>query len=32
VDEVIELYKKNRKPLPPPTSGRDYSNRMLDIA
>ncbi len=23
VDEVIELYKKEGKPLPPPTSGKD---------
>jgi len=32
VDEMIELYKKDGKPLPPPTSGKDYANRMLDIA
>jgi len=31
VDEVIELYKKEGKPLPPRTSGKDYANRMLDI-
>jgi len=23
VDEVIEIYKKEGKPLPPPTSGKD---------
>jgi predicted RNase H-like HicB family nuclease len=32
VEEVIELYKKDDKPLPPPTSGRDYANKMLDVA
>lgn len=32
VEEVIELYKKERKQLPPPTSGKDYANRMLKIA
>jgi len=32
VRETIELYKKDGKPLPPPTSGRDYANKMLDFA
>ena len=32
VEEVIEIYKKDDKPLPPPTSGRDYANKMLDVA
>jgi predicted RNase H-like HicB family nuclease len=32
VEEVIEIYKKDNKPLPPPTSGRDYANKMLDVA
>jgi predicted RNase H-like HicB family nuclease len=32
VEEVIELYKKDNRPLPPPTSGRDYANKMLDVA
>lgn len=32
VDEVIAIYKKDHKPLPPPTSGRDYANKMLDVA
>ena len=32
VDEVIELYKMDRKPLPPPTSGRDYANWLQDAA
>ena len=32
VEEKIELYKKDGKPLPPPTAGKDYANRMLKIA
>lgn len=32
VDETIELYKKDGKPLPPATSGKDYANKMLDVA
>jgi predicted RNase H-like HicB family nuclease len=32
VEEVIEIYNKDNKPLPPPTSGRDYANKMLDVA
>jgi len=32
VDEVIEIYKRDNRPLPPPTSGRDYANKMLDVA
>ncbi len=32
VEEVIELYKRENRPLPPPTSGRDYANKMLDVA
>ncbi|ODS34669.1 MAG: HicB family protein [Candidatus Scalindua rubra] len=32
VEETIELYKKDGKPLPPPTSGKDYVNKMLNIA
>jgi predicted RNase H-like HicB family nuclease len=32
VEETIELYKKDGKPLPPPTSGKDYANKMLSIA
>jgi predicted RNase H-like HicB family nuclease len=29
VAEMIELYKKDGKPLPPPNSGKDCANRML---
>ena len=32
VGEMIELYEKEGKPLPSPTAGRDYANRMLRIA
>lgn len=32
VEEVITLYRKDGKPLPPPTSGRDLANRMQDVA
>ena len=32
VNETIELYKKDGKPLPPPTSGKDYANIMHDVA
>jgi predicted RNase H-like HicB family nuclease len=32
VEEVIAIYKKDNKSLPPPTSGRDYANKMLDVA
>ena len=32
VEEAIQLYEKDGKPLPPPTSGRDYANRMQSVA
>jgi predicted RNase H-like HicB family nuclease len=32
VKETVELYKKDGKPLPPPTSGKDYANRMQEVA
>jgi predicted RNase H-like HicB family nuclease len=32
VEEAIELYKQDGKPLPPSTSGKDYANKMLSIA
>ena len=31
VEEAIELYKKDGKPLPAATSGKDYANKMLSI-
>jgi hypothetical protein len=32
VEEAIELYTKNGKPLPPPTSGRDFATKMQNVA
>ncbi|MBN1378982.1 MAG: hypothetical protein JXA04_07080 [Gammaproteobacteria bacterium] len=32
VDEILQLYKQDGKPLPPSTSGRDYANRMQNVA
>lgn len=32
VEETIALYKKDGRPLPPPTSGRDYANKMQRVA
>lgn len=31
VEEMIELYKRDDKPLPPATCGKDYANRMLTV-
>ena len=32
VKETIALYKKDGKDLPPPTSGKDYANKMINVA
>lgn len=32
VDEAIDLYRQDGKPLPPPTSGRDFATKMLNVA
>jgi len=32
VEEAIELYHKDGKPLPPATSGRDFANKMQKVA
>jgi predicted RNase H-like HicB family nuclease len=32
VEEAIALYHKDGKPLPPPTSGRDFANKMQNVA
>ena len=32
VDEVIEQCHKDGKPLPPPTSGRDFANKTQNVA
>jgi predicted RNase H-like HicB family nuclease len=31
VEEVIDLYQRDGKSLPPATAGRDYANKMLDV-
>lgn len=31
VEETIELYRHDGKPLPPATSGRDLANKMQDV-
>lgn len=32
VEEAIALYRADGRPLPPPTSGRDYANKMQSVA
>jgi hypothetical protein len=32
VEDAIELYRQERRPLPPPTSGRDFANKMQNVA
>ena len=32
VEETVALYHADGKPLPPPTSGRDYANKMQSVA
>jgi len=32
VEEAIELYRADGKPLPPSTSGLDYANKMQSVA
>ena len=32
VEEAIALYKADGKPLPPPTSGPDFANKMQNLA
>jgi len=32
VDEAIALYRKDGRPLPPATSGRDFANKMQHVA
>ena len=32
VDEVLEIYRADGLPLPPPTSGRDLANMLQDGA
>jgi predicted RNase H-like HicB family nuclease len=32
VEEAIDLYRQDGKPLPPPTAGRDLPGRLLGAA
>lgn len=32
VEEAIDLYREDGKPLPPTTSGRDFANKLQDVA
>jgi predicted RNase H-like HicB family nuclease len=32
VEDAIALYHKDKKPLPPQTSGRDFANKMQCVA
>jgi predicted RNase H-like HicB family nuclease len=32
VEEAIALYNADGKPLPPPTSGKDFANKMQHVA
>lgn len=32
VEESIDLYSQESRPLPPATSGKDYANRMATVA
>jgi predicted RNase H-like HicB family nuclease len=32
VEETIELYRREGRPLPPETAGKDFANRMLEVA
>lgn len=32
VEDAIELYRREGRPLPPPTSGRDFANKMQNVA
>ena len=32
VDEAVALYKREGRPLPPPTAGKDLANKMQDVA
>jgi predicted RNase H-like HicB family nuclease len=32
VDETVQIYLSEGRSLPPPTSGRDYANKMLNVS
>jgi predicted RNase H-like HicB family nuclease len=31
VEDTVQLYLEDKKPLPPATSGKDYANKMLTL-
>jgi predicted RNase H-like HicB family nuclease len=31
VEETIDLYKREGRPMPAPTSGRDYANKLVSV-
>lgn len=31
VEETIDLYREQGRPLPPPTAGRDFANKMQNV-
>lgn len=31
VEDTLELYRREGRPLPPPTAGKDYANQMLEV-
>ena len=32
VEDAIDLYRNDSKPLPPPTSGHDFATKMQSVA
>jgi predicted RNase H-like HicB family nuclease len=32
VEEIIAVYEEDGRPLPPPTAGRDFANKMMTVA
>jgi predicted RNase H-like HicB family nuclease len=32
VEEAIDLYRAEGRPLPPATAGKDFANRLQDVA
>ena len=32
VEEMLDLYRREGRTLPPPTCGKDYANKMLSVA
>jgi hypothetical protein len=32
VEDAVDVYRREGRPLPPPTSGRDFANKGQDVA